>query len=189
MHCPCAWPPPPLLPPNAAKLQTSQSYIYILTSLLRSLSCSTVSLLAYVVLAVATLALLAFGYALSLIWVALVEWSLRLLGLAAFGPHMYYVGQYVESLEQDERDKARAYEAASSAERQAIRGALTAELLEERRKRLQEELARHITQVNKTPKHGLLVQPRPNAGREKFLHHPIVSRSRASPLPPAIVLE
>ena len=147
---------------------------------------STVSFLAYIVLVLATLTLLVLGYALSLIWVALVEWSLRLLGLAVFGPHMYYVGRYVESLESDERAKARAYKEASSAERKAIREVLTAELLEEQRKRLQDELVRHITQVNTTPKHGLLVQPRPNAGREKFLHLPIVSRSKASPLQVAV---
>ena len=50
---------------------------------------STVSFLAYIVLVLATLTLLVLGYALSLIWVALVEWSLRLLGLAVFGSSMW----------------------------------------------------------------------------------------------------
>ena len=78
----------------------------------------------------------------SLIWDLLIEWSLRLIGLLAFGPHMWYVGRHIESLEEAEQAAARAYEAGSGTERRAMREAIRAELLAERRAQLHEELAR-----------------------------------------------
>lgn len=149
---------------------------------------SVISLLAYLVLFLSTLAFLGLGYAMSLIWDLLIEWSLRLIGLLAFGPHMWYVGRHIESLEEAEQAAARAYEAGSGTERRAMREALRAELLAERRAQLHEELARYVTEVKagskKNPAHALLVQPRPNAGRQKFLYRPLLGRSKAYPYAP-----
>merc|ERR1711968_401699 len=66
-------------------------------------------------------ALTAIGWLLYLIpWGFVFEWIFRLLGFAALGPHMYFVGLRIEAAQEQKRIEEEEFKSASDEQRAAI---------------------------------------------------------------------
>jgi len=82
-------------------------------------------------------ALLILALILALIpWAVVVPWTLRALGVALFGPHMYVVGQRYEKQQQEANRKEREYRDADEAGRKAILAEHRARFVAEQEKQL-----------------------------------------------------
>ena len=84
------------------------------------------------VLLTASAALALIGRLLSLLpWGLIVEWSIRLLGLALLGPHMYWVGKHYEGRQAEANAREAEFRAASAEQRAAILSSHRARILAE----------------------------------------------------------
>jgi len=78
-------------------------------------------------------------------WGFLIQWTMRLIGLAAFGPHMHLIGRYIDRTRAETRQTEMQYREAGSADKQKILDAYREELMKEARvqvKKAQDAMAK-----------------------------------------------
>ena len=122
-------------------------------------------------------------------WGLVFEWSFRLLGAAALGPHMALVGRRFRREARAWQAKRQQFADASKGEQRAILAAHRAEMVEEARARLRAETGEDEPDDDETAALGksfhLLVTSRPNVGTLRYRFAPDVDRSHAYPALPA----
>ena len=151
-------------------------------------------------------------YLLSLLpWPLIWEWTFRLLGVAAFGPHMILVGRHVEALQADWKRQCAEFKEAGSDEREAICETHKRRLIAERRvwydqpdpdapppeagdetaagsedPMLKRDGSLSVTSTGAANYFNMTMRPNPTAGTLKFRHKTSKKqRHRAYPLDPA----
>ena len=141
----------------------------------------------YLTLLALTVALVFVGELLSYVpWGWVLQTSMRLLGLALLGPHMYYVGQHLKRQWAEEKALASEFDSASAQRRAQILKTLEDEVLEkarlERLHELEEASSFGVQTGAPLPKHGLIIRTQVAAQRHKYLSRAEVHRSVAYPM-------
>ena len=136
-------------------------------------------------------------------WSLIIEWLIRLLGVAVLGPHMYWVGKWVEKQRAEAKRLEAEFATASDSEREAILATHKERLMAEARAQLDKEMeqtraAKNSTAVSPADQlkksellaalkgfHKLMVRPRPTSSKLRFYHRPVAKRSQAYALLPS----
>ena len=139
-----------------------------------------------------SLTLSGVGYLIWLVpWADFFQLVVHLLGLAAFGPHMYWVGLRVQAQREEERRWDIEFARMPVSERSRLLQIEKERLLKEAQEAMEKEVAdeEQMSQREKTSRgmrdagyHVLKMKPNPAVGRLRFLCEPDLTRSRANPL-------
>ena len=132
-------------------------------------------------------------------WGVVFEWTFRLLGVAAFGPHMYWVGIQYRIEVKAYREEVRLFDHGTRAQRKAIvdkyRKLITAEISERFAQETgdmpseADELKALVASTEAVPTkkkvHHMMVRARPNAAQLRFRIMPDRQKTKAIPLFPS----
>ena len=136
--------------------------------------------------------LLALSLVLALIpWAWVLEGLLRLVGLAIFGPHMYWVGKRLARQAEEEAEQEQEYRAASVAQRKAILQERRQRLMEDQQNRLDADLDQQspmMKYLRRAPHVGVVEELRTSARlKYRWLADPHRSRAFPTNLPQRVV--
>ena len=124
-------------------------------------------------------------------WGFVAYWSARLAALAAFGPHMHFVGKRLDAAAAEAADKERRYQQGNGATRAAMKAEVRAEmeqamhaLLAASTKHLRFRSSARVRADDFLDRHAhkLTIWPTRTSGRFRFRSTPILRYSRAYPL-------